>query len=640
MRNEIYFFVFVWIGILSVNCLTINADTIPLPEVHIQASRESYFSTINQTSVIDSAARLQYGNSNLGDLLQFTSPVLVNNYGLGASSTISMRGTADDHTILLWNGVPVKSNSLGSTDVSLIPVNPNDQISIVTNSASSVYGSGTFGGAILINNAADWMNRFNMIVRYDYGNFDSHNAALHLSTGNTKIQFQTNGYYQHATNNFIYKDVYQIDQPKVEIKNNALSNWATISTVFIKLKKSQLLQIGNWSQEKGKEIPAIMGGSLESTKFQKDFSQKNYVYYQKIFKKGLFYNRSSVVYDYQRYSDDGYNIYSVYKTIKFSNSLNYRYYFKRPSTIDAGIDYGSDRADITEYKKPVVEYRAAFFFASKYNFKQFQFQSGLRQEVNKYKYIRPLFSFNISYVHPNKRIFIDINYADKFRQPDLNDKYWWPGGNVHLLPEKGFTVEWNNSYQLLKLTNKDILQFSYSLYYTSIKDNIVWIPITSTFWTPENIKSTAHFGVDAKLKSQWNIHANFKINSSLIYSYNHSIITKNINRDVEGNFIRYKPQHTMKANLMFDDKYFSLAFNYNFISSRFSDEENNSIYKLKPYHLLDMYIAYKLSKNTFNTLFSFQINNVLNTSYETIRSYAQPLRNYVLSVQFNYSIHQ
>lgn len=624
----------------SVNCLTTLADTIVLPEINIQATRELFFVPLNPTYSIDTASRLIYGNHHLGDILQFASPVIVNNYGLGAAATISMRGTADDQTAVMWNGISLKSNTLGTTDVSLIPVSRNDRISIVTNSASSIYGSGTFGGAILINQEADWTNRLSLSAGYDFGNFDSHRMDGSLAAGNDKVQFQANGFYHQAVNNFTYTDRYQLNQPMVETRHNALKNWAGISSMFIRLKHNQLLQFGNWTQEKGKEIPAIMGGSLVSTKFQKDFSQKNYAYYQKILKKAVLYNRTSIIYDYQRYSDAQYDILSTYKTYKLYNSFNYRYYLKRPCTLDAGLDYWYDRAVVTEYEQPVQEHRAAIFFAAKYRLDQFAFQAAVRQEVSKYSYVRPLFSMDISYSHPGNRIFVNINYADKYRQPDLNDKYWSPGGNPDLIPEKGFTVELNNSYQLLSPNRKSSMQFSYSLYYTGIRDNIVWVPVTSVFWSPKNIKSTEHTGIETKLNGSFPLHANFRIRSSVNYNYNHSVIRKDLQQDVVGNFIRYKPEHTLKANLLFDDTYFLLGVNYNYTSARFSDEENSKIYRLKPYHLLDMFIACKLYKKNFHTQIAFRINNLLNTSYETIRSYAQPMRHYNLSVQFNYSTHK
>ncbi len=614
-----------------------KADTLVLPELEVQASREFFFVKDNKTYRLDSFRRQWYGNNHLGDLLQYSSFVHINNYGMGASSTFSIRGTADDQSAVLWNGINIRSLSLGSTDVSIIPVHEQDQISVITNSASSIYGSGTFGGAILINNAANWNNRFTLNGKYDFGNFNSHKGDLSLAAGNEKIQFQTYGTYHKATNNFRYYDAYKPGQPLSVLQHNALENLASISNLFWRPTGKILIQAGSWTQQKYKEIPAIMGGSPVSSKWQEDFTTKNYFYFQQQTRKGVWYNRAALVYDRQLYSDSLFGIDASYAMYKLTNSINYRHYFKNRVILDAGADYYYDRAKITNYHSIVNEQRAGLFAGVKYNKKEWTFSASVRQEIHRYRYFRPLFSAEIVYNHPSGRIQTGINYADKYRIPDLNDKYWQPGGNPELTPENGWTLEWNQQFELLPLHHKHQLQFSYSGYYTRIKDNIVWTPLTATLWSPRNVKNTQHTGIEARLSNMLQATATIRIHTSILYHYNHSTVTKDYNPLSEGNFIRYKPQHSLKINTSLEDRNFMLGFNYNYISARFTDEENNPFYALKAYHLLDMFIGFKLSYKSFTPQFQFQVNNLLNTRYETIRSYAQPLRNFQIRILFNYT---
>jgi vitamin B12 transporter len=133
---------------------TTFADSIPvsIPEVMIQSSRENFYSTSNFNYKIDSFQTHYYGQNSIADILQNFTPTQINSYGFGGASTLSLRGTADDQTSVFWNGLKINSLTLGSTDISLIPINAANSIQIVTNASSAVLGSGNFGGAILLNN--------------------------------------------------------------------------------------------------------------------------------------------------------------------------------------------------------------------------------------------------------------------------------------------------------------------------------------------------------------------------------------------------------------------------------------------------------------------------------------------------------
>jgi vitamin B12 transporter len=613
------------------------ADTISIENITIQAIREHFYSSQNNTYKIDSFSKVFYGNNNLSELLQNSTNVLVNSYGLGASSTISMRGTADDQTAILWNGINIRSITLGSTDVSIIPIQALDNISIVTNSASSIYGSGTFGGAILINNEPNWKNKLFLNTQYIFGSYKQHYINENLQLGNTKVQFQSNAIFQKAENDFWYKDVYLLQKPIRQIQHNALQNWAVVNNLFAKFKKQQFLNIGFWIQQKEKEFPATMGGSLESSKIQKDFTSKNYVLYKKIFSKSILYNRLSAIYDYQNYTDKLQNIDATYSIYRISNSLNYRFFPINNLIFDFGADYFFDKAKVTEYKKSYAEHRAALFFGAKYQIKNFSFNSTIRQEISKRKYIRPLFGFDVAYTSSNNRVYLNLNYADKFRLPDFNDKYWTIGGNPNLIPEKGYTVEFNTRFNLCHSKNKNQFYWTNAYYYSKIIDNIVWTPLTSTYWQPRNVKNTQHFGIESKLEYKWQIHPFLYLQTNVNYAFNKSTILKDITPATEGKLLRYKPMHKLQANFLLDDKYFSFGLNYNYTAKRFTDDENSTVFQLPSYHLIDILFTYKLYFNKIITRFTFQINNIGNTTYESIRSYAQPLRNYKLTFQINYS---
>ena len=629
----ILLFVFVQIEFAS----PIFADTIPIPEVLIQSSRENFYSASNYNYKIDSFQLHYYGQNSIADVLQNFTPVQINSYGVGGIATISLRGTADDQTSVFWNGMRINSLTLGTMDISLIPVNAATSIQIVTDASSAVLGSGNFGGALLLNNTPVFNKKIEVGIRQDFSSFKNFRTNLSVNVGNEKIQFSSSSFYQTMKNNFPFYDKYKFDHPLVLNENNETKQWATVNQLNVKFKKNQLLDIGNFTLQKNHNIPANMGSYGKSNKFQDDFSSKSFVKYQKIFTQSQFYIRSGYVYDYMLYHDSINKIYAPYYTHQSQNSANYRHFFKHQIVLDAGMDYNVEIAKVEEYKNKIIRHRGAAFAGAKYTLKNIVFNASVRQEILKAGYIRPQFGLNISFNDKKGFVSTSISYADKFRLADFNDLYWQPGGNKNLKPENGFTVEYNLILKPIKKSARYQLIISNAVYYSIINNNIVWSPIVSGLYSPQNIKKTRHYGLESKIENTilWNKTNAFKF--SINYNYNHStIVNDETNRSLNGNFIRYKPQHTIKSYFIFEDKYFNIGLNYLYVGQRFTDDENIKVFQLKPYSLVDLFIAFKGNFKKANAEFGFKINNLFNTKYESLRSYAQPLRNYNITLLINY----
>jgi vitamin B12 transporter len=615
---------------------TIFADTIPIPEITITSSRENFYSEANLNYSADSNQRSYFGLNSIGDVLQRFTPAQISSYGVGGISTISIRGTADDQTNVLWNGIRINSATLGTMDISLIPVHAASSVQVVTNASGAVLGNGNFGGSILLNTIPVFEKHFSLSVRQDISSFSDYRTNLSWSVGTKKVYFSSASFFQDAQNNFTFVDRYKPDNPLETIQHNETRQWASVHQLNIKLPRSQFLEAGNFTLQKHHNIPAIMGGYQNSKKYQDDFSTKSYVKYQKVFNQSQFYIRSGYVYDYMLYDDSLSRISAPYYVHQLQQSANYRHFLKHGFVLDAGLDYHVDLADVQTYADRIVQHRGALFSGVNYTLKQLKVSATVRQEISGKKYIRPQFGLVVSYTEHKNRVNMSLSYADKFRYPDLNDLYWQPGGNVDLKPENGFTAEYNLLVQSQFQHSMYGISFLNSVYYTSIRNTIVWTPLNSGLYSPQNIKQTAHYGHESTLKQvlRWNATNAFSV--SVNYNFNRAVIVKDAgNAELEGNFIRYKPQHSIKAFMLFEDRFFNFGCNYTYVGHRYTDDENISVFSLPAHSLLDMFLSFKGSFKSADAEIVFKVNNLLNTSYEVVRSYAQPLRNYNLSFIFN-----
>ncbi|MDB5225846.1 MAG: hypothetical protein JWN78_39 [Bacteroidota bacterium] len=574
--------------------------------------------------------------NDLADLLQSTTPVQINSYGPGNIASISIRGGNDDHTNVYWNGLKINSAPLGGTDVSLIPIESGEEITIHTNTSS-------LGGDITINSKPDWNKKFSLHVRSDIGSFETYRNNVGFTAGNKKVQFQSNTFSLIAKNNFLYTDNYKFNHPTDTANHNEIKNEGTVNSIFIQLKDQVMISIGSWLQLKQKNIPSIMGSYEASNKFQKDATIRHFINVDKYGEKISYHISLAHSYDVLKYTDKKRPtdtvllINSGYNTHRLSNTFYVENTFAHRLKLTTGYTYNLLIADVKEYAGKVIDHVGEA--SSNISIKQGDLQGSLRiaQPFSSFKYIRPQFYVDAGYMLTNKKYTVLFSYSDKYRYPDQNDRYWSPGGNPYLKPETGWTVNLGNTIDVFPDHPKHHLNAVVNIYYSKIKNNIVWTPITNIIWSPKNLKSTRLYGIESQLAYSY-AAKNLVFSVNEIYNFNRvQIIQDENNADLKGHYLRYKPQHTFKSNMYVEIYSLGLGINYQYISRRFTDEENFAYFALKSYHLLDMFLTFKADIKEHHLQFIFKINNVTNTAYESIRSYAQPKRYYTFSFIYNFS---
>jgi vitamin B12 transporter len=148
-----------WAALLcaAVPLLASAQDDIPdhsAPDpVVVTASRieEPLADAVASVTVITRADIDRLQPHSVADLLQGIAGVsVVNNGGLGESTSVSIRGTNSDHVLVLIDGVRIGSATTGTAAWEQLPVAQIERIVLVRGPYSSLYGSGAIGGVIEI----------------------------------------------------------------------------------------------------------------------------------------------------------------------------------------------------------------------------------------------------------------------------------------------------------------------------------------------------------------------------------------------------------------------------------------------------------------------------------------------------------
>jgi len=594
-----------------------------------------------KTHEIDTTIIKNHSGTDLGELLSLASPVFIKTNGSsGALATPSLRGTTSNHTIVNWNGFPVNSITLGQSDLSLANSRFIDDISITPSAPGSLYGSGTFGGVINMDNNANWSQKNLFNISSEYGSWDHYKFSAAGSVGNNKIKTDLKGFYHQAKNDYKYLDDEKRNPTTERRKNNDILNYGIMNNIFWKPSSRDKIETGVWYQVKHKSLPPLMGTSgMEEN--QKDSILRLYTNWKHIFNnsslqvKSGYFNHSQLYTKKEHASDDSFMVYSPIKTNKWLNDINYRIYFNDYLTFNAGAQYSRLSAEVNAYKNDIKSSnRMAFIGAMKIEFDRFSSNLSIRQQFNNETDPKTQYSIGGNYKLIKNTLFVRGNFSTKFRLPTFNEKYWPELGDPDIKPENGYSTEVGLSYVI---ENKGALRkFSTDLtgYYMKIKNYILWVPENSVY-KAKNLNKIFSRGIEFSAKADISIKP-FKLLWKSSYNLTRSTNIGADNPYINGKQLRYTPLHRLKEYFHLTYKNYSLATSWNYTGIRYTTR-NHSGFELNPYSIYNLFLSRNVSFNQFSANVQLKIKNLFDNQYQVVRGYPMPGRAFYLklNVKFN-----
>lgn len=608
-----------------------------IPQVTIVESNKDYFSDDNPTYSMDHASHLNRQQS-LGYLLERESQVLVRSYGgEGSLVSMSLHGTGSNHTQVSWNGFPLNSPTTGQADLSLIPAGFMQTIEIVNGASGALFGSGTFGGSINMGNEADWNNKLAMEYTFGAGSFGSFSNSLFLKTGNHTFQYHASVISARAENNYGYTDYYKYNTPYSKATHNAYRSLGFIQNVYLNPGKGNYLEAGIWYQHKMKEMPPLMGYYQPANAVQRDSLFRSYISYRKVTDKSMFVIKTAWFSDFLNFTDKVNaedSVFSLNSKIfsgRLMNEADYRYYLSPFVVLGGGISYFLSKGRSANFGGDITEHDYAVYANLKIRLNDLILNSGIRREF--YNGINPPFqySFGIRYKVLD-RMILRSAASSKFRKPTFNEKYWVPGGNPQLNPEKGWGGEAGMEWEIL-VSKEDgpELKFLANAYFQNIENWIQWVLRDSL--TPVEYKNVHAWGLESRVN--FDVPAGpIQISGFVAYLFSRSVIMETYDHNplFTGKQLMYIPKHSGKANIMAGYQGISLGAGLTFAGSRETIETEDPFGRLKPYTLLDVVAGMNHKIFGMNLTFYGHIDNILNTQYEVIRSYPMPGRSFHLAL--------
>ncbi|HEX7584339.1 MAG TPA: TonB-dependent receptor plug domain-containing protein, partial [Prolixibacteraceae bacterium] len=601
---------------------------------------------------IDTLAMQMMKTQTISELLSSDSPIFMKSYGRGSSATASFRGTAASHTQLYWNGMKINSPMRGDVDFSLFPVYFIDDISILHGGSSMQSGSGALGGSVLINNKPDWSDQLSIRYVQTIESFSTAKEYLNIGFGNGKIQFKTRLFSDQSKNDFPYYNYGVLPMHSAIQKNAGYAKLGLLQEIYSRIKR-HTFSAKIWAYKSNRDLPQIMsfeGDARKETQDDKNIRAiLNWKYVTNKSKLEWIGGVNSNELNYFRSSTEAQfvNFDSKSKEQSYFSQLNFDW--KPKETISLNWSLNSTYSIVSVYDR-----------VQKLGYDQDQLEFSLlnaihiqptpkvslsflcRSDLYDNRLIGFIPSFCAEYFPDRKQLFsFKMNLSRNYHQPNLNDRFWLPGGNPGLKPEDGYSGDL--AFAFSKSGEKTKFSGQVTGYVSLIDNWIVWQPSASGayFWEANNLRKVFAQGVE--IQSSFHSEIANAISFDLKGNYSYSA-TSNIDAvpsvdESRGKQLIYIPKH--KANLFVETDFreYYLKINAPFTGKRYTSSNNvESDYEkvLNPYWLVNVSAGKDFDFKPIRIDASFNVENLMNTDYMAILWRPMPGRYYSITIQFSY----
>ncbi len=604
-------------------------DTVlSLPDVHITSSRINRYAKGQQSVSFDSLDRMRIPAATLSELLTGLTGAYVRNYGQGTLATFSLRGTSANHTSLFWNGIRVSPPNIGYVDLSLIQGGFFKDISLLYGGASPIFGSGAIGGSLHLSTRPVFgPSAAKITAAFSAGSFRTFALEGSAEWSGEKLFSRTAWSLNGSQNDFSYNDLYG---NRDKLDHASVSRGGFLQDLSLKLSGQQYLMASLWFQYAGRDIPPTLTQN-ESEASQIDRSWRGMLSWKNYNRKSVQEARIAYFNEFTRYTDPSGEVYSVIRSQTAAASAENSLEFSPRSVLLAGVQYTYEFADLDFYAQAEDQQSISLYASFSHDFTPFKWQFSLNGRQEFVTGYRPPFLFSAGFQGPLWKFLSGrLSVSRNFRAPTLNERFWVPGGNPGLEPEKSWNFE---AGVTLKPSLKDVRLSFDATAYTSLVDGwILWLPGAS-FWSVENAQKVLSRGIELSTgyEQQFGrLGVSFNGNYSFTRSTN-QLKQFEFDESYHKQLI-YTPIHRASVRPGISFRGFELFLRGNFTGLIYTSKDNAD--SLPGYFLMDVVASKTWAlRHSLPLTVQMNLNNIFNMDYQVVPYRPMPGFNFLVTLR-------
>jgi vitamin B12 transporter len=624
-------------------------DTLPGVKVHAARATTTAPMPVQQ---LDKETLARLNSISVAEAVKYFSGVIVKDYGgLGGLKTVSVRSLGANHTGVLYDGILLNDAQGGQVDLGKLSLDNIESISLYNGQPTDIllparaYASAAILSVRSAGKKTGTGKKYSINAAVKAGSFGYINPALFVQYRfNKKLYSSFSGEWQRADGNYPY-DSYENNDRKIK-RTNAGINAARLeydAAYYISDSNTVSLKAYYYRSERGLPGPVIINSNTIGRERLEDRNFFVQAGWQKTFsaKSRLLVN-AKYSYNYNDYIDTAFlnaagKLENIFHQKELYLSAAYAYSISPVLSVAYATDLFRSSLERTD------QFAAGFAaperntllnnITARAKWSRLELQANLLGTILKEKVaagnagrdltaLTPAMAF--SWQPFSQQTFrVRAFYKRIFRAPTFNDLYYTFVGNTDLRPETADQfnagVTWKKSGGLL-----NNFEITADAYYNKVKDKILAVPRLNLFqWSMMNIGSVSIKGVDAAVQAGFKEWNGMNISARASYTFQQAL-------DVSHNTqLPYTPRHSGSVNISVGYKKYAFSYNGLFSGYRYRVGDQVPDNLVQGWATQDITLRYSWrSKRRAGYSLIAELNNVFNTSYEIIRYYPMPGRNF------------
>jgi vitamin B12 transporter len=594
----------------------IDMDTVWLKNASVLVHKSELLIT---TQFADS---LYYKNGftwSAADWLQKQNLLYAKNYGANGIQTAGIRGLGAAQTAVLWNGVPINNAMLGVADLSLIKGFFVDELSLSLGASGALFGNASVGGTIQLNN--EWMPNKQVQIVGSVGSIKQYNLGIRTAyTINKKITAESRVLASSNYNSYNFTNTYKPGNPTEKIEHAYEESIGLLQQFKIKLKKNWEWNHRIWAQNQIRQLPPSMVQNESKARMDDKFLRyqtelTNFTSTKKS-KFNLAYNNEQ-----NSYSDTLAAIFNNNRVQSLLASQQWDWSKEKGILTFKTLCYsafGKSNNYQRTARQSYINLSAKYAFYSRKT--KGQLSAAFLAANGGYFPLTLFYSVNYK-LRPTWILYFATGNA--FRLPTLNERYWTPGGNENIAPERALHAELGIHKQARNWGIKN------HVYFTPTKNLVVWVPNGNGIVSPINLSKQTAFICGNEFSSNQTINRK-KWRFVLTESYHLNIAKTSSVNFIDLPQMPYVPLHRVSLELRV--MYKKITFWY---LQQFQSERNVSLVdddKIDRFALGNLIVQWENKQAST----SLQFNNIFNTPYQLLA--VRPMPGFNVQLNFTYNI--
>lgn len=595
--------------------------TVILPEITVEEVRERTSAVLlpGRVTTLGVTALAATDARSVAELLEARTSLFLKRYGDGGLATVSFRGTNASQTLILLDGQRLADPQSGQIDLSLVPTVVLASADVFHGAVSSLYGSDGIGGVVHLRTLAPTAEP-SVRLMSSRGAFGANRIGGVVTASHQRFSGLLAIESSTTTGDFAYlnETLFPAERVRREGADRALMTW------FAKVQhedKSAQTSLTVWYNQAERGLPGP-GNAASSGARQWDDHLRVMAQQRRPLALGMLMLNAAAQTTKLQYSNPQNATDQASRTQAYSVSSRWNRPLNPKWLLTGGVDLGYDYADLAQGH---TQTRWATLLHGIGEYERLLLYPALRfdrynTEGNTVSAMSPRLGVNVQpFEYAGLRLKASTGRA--FRAPTFNERYWQPGGNPDLDPERGWTTD--VGFLLQRGDSQRFLLGEASVFYTCLRDQIVWFPSFVgpgvQVWSPSNISRVVTQGVEASIEGQYH-----GIQGGLVYTYTEAEDRSDEQAHTYGKQVRYVPREQLKAWIGAGWRGFQIDVHARFVGRRFITSDETQA--LPAYEVVDAQLRYTKRSKRLDATLSLHLENLLDARYSVIRFYPMPPR--------------